>query len=384
MAILEKCDPTFRELFYPKELRCPLEEKRIVRAIEEGWPAYFPTQKECRGTNWTWTNVGNKPLYKPHPKSLQKLEHWKKEIAGTIVEGRAYGADVSWKRFFILCRKSPVLRPFVSDFMPLADFLIQEESMWPRYGGVAVGMETFLQDEMAALLAPDSPYRFSDPQRLRFLKSQKTMIEKIQMIDLMRQLFERPLMILALLQKCASKSKNSSCWLNLQDYVTEILKTPNMLTIRRTWLEHAMRTSNSTKKSGKPCLRKWAQRLLAGVEIDPDDVEDDATTTKAIEVNRWMKGKKLPSVENIERLWLAVVAAKKFNQKQAKAGRGRWLLSWMVALLLEKHFTEVAAEFKGERREIQNFYRRFFHYLEIFPLSHNQGADGREARQPCD
>ena len=40
--------------------------------------------------------------------------------------------------------------------MPLADFLIQEESIWPRHGGMAVEMASAVQGEMAALLAPDT------------------------------------------------------------------------------------------------------------------------------------------------------------------------------------------------------------------------------------
>src|SRR5438045_3564821 len=52
IAVLEKCDPSFQDLFYPRELRCQMD-KRIIRAIEEQWPVYFPTRKECRGKNWS-------------------------------------------------------------------------------------------------------------------------------------------------------------------------------------------------------------------------------------------------------------------------------------------------------------------------------------------
>jgi hypothetical protein len=51
IAMLEQADNSFQDLFYPQRLRCPLE-KRIVRDIEENWPAYFPTRKECRGSSW--------------------------------------------------------------------------------------------------------------------------------------------------------------------------------------------------------------------------------------------------------------------------------------------------------------------------------------------
>lgn len=107
IAILEEADPSFQELFYPKALRCPLE-KRIVRAIEEHWPVYFPTRKECRGSRWSLTIPENEPLYKPHTKSGQKLDQWKREIRGTIVEIRACGADISWRRFTTICEEFPI------------------------------------------------------------------------------------------------------------------------------------------------------------------------------------------------------------------------------------------------------------------------------------
>ena len=173
IAILEKSDPSFRDLLYPKALRCRLE-KRIVRAIEEHWPVYFPTRKTCRGSNWSLSIPEGEALYKPRPDSLQELERWKKSIAGTIVEMRAHGADISWKRFVVICQNTPGLRPFLSDFKPLANFLIYEESLWPRSGGVAVGMDEFFQGRIQALQAPGSPYPFSDPQRLRFLQLKKT------------------------------------------------------------------------------------------------------------------------------------------------------------------------------------------------------------------
>jgi hypothetical protein len=377
IAILEKSDPSFRDLFYPKALRCQLE-KRVVRAIEEQWPVYFPTRKECRGSNWSLSVPESEALYKPRPDSLGELERWKKNIAGTIVEMRAHGADISWKRFFVICQNTPGLRPFLSDFKPLANFLIYEESMWPRSGGVAVGMEVFFQGRIQALQAPGSPYPFSDPQRLSFLQLKKPTIEKIQMIDLMRQLLDRPLMILAILQKCASESKNSLFWLDLQNHITAIIKTPSPLTFRKTWLEHAMQVSDATKKKGKSCPRKWAQMLIAG-----KDVELDSINAKAVEVNGWLKGKKQPAVKNIRRSWEAIVIAKNLTPKQAEVGKDRWLFSWMITLWLEKHYTEIAIEFKGETRKIQNYYRRFFHYLEIFHIAKSgKGAGGLVARQP--
>jgi hypothetical protein len=284
IAILEKSDPSFRDLLYPKALRCQLE-KRIVRAIEEQWPAYFPTRKECRGSNWSLSIPESEALYKPRPDSLQELERWKKSIAGTIVEMRAHGADISWKRFFVICQNTPGLRSFLSDFKPLANFLIYEESIWPRSGGVAVGMEEFFLGRIQALQAPGSPYPFSDPQRLRFLELKKPTIEKIRMIDLMRQLLDRPLMVLAILQKCASESENSSFCLDLQNHITAIIKIPSPLTFRKTWFEHVMQMSGATRKSGKSCPRKWARMLVSDKEPYLRNID-----AKAVEVNSWLKG----------------------------------------------------------------------------------------------
>jgi hypothetical protein len=377
IAILEKSDPSFRDLFYPKALRCRLE-KRIIRAIEEHWPVYFPTRKECRGSSWSLSIPESEALYKPRPDTLQELDRWKKSIAGTIVEMRAHGADISWKRFVVICQNTPGLRPFLSDFKPLANFLIYEESLWPRSGGVAVGMDEFFQGRIQALQAPGSPYPFSDPQRLRFLQLKKSTIEKIRMIDLMGQLLDRPLMILAILQKCASESENSSFWLNLQNHITAIIKTPSPLTFRKTWLEHAMQMSGATKKSGKSCPRKWARMLITGKDVDLDSIN-----AKAVEVHGWLKGKKQPSVENIRRSWQAIVSAKNLTPRQAEIGGGRWLFSWMISVWLEKHFAEVAAEFKDETKNIQKYYRRGFHYLKIFHIAQKgKGAGGLVARQP--
>ena len=382
IAILEKSDPSFRDLFYPSELRCHLDD-RIVLAIEQHWPAYFPTQKECRGPNWSLSIPENKPLYKPRVGSVQELNAWKKKIEGTVAEGRAYGADISWKRFFAICKKSERLRPFLKDFKSLADFLVQEESMWPR-GGVAVGMESFLQGEMAALLATDSPYQYSDPQRLRFLKSRNKTIEKIQMIGLMNQLFDRPLMILAVLQKCADDSKTASFWLDLRHHINAILKTPAPLTFRMTWLEHAMRMSEATKKSGKACPRRWARLLLAGEKnVTSDQIDDSEVAQKAIVVNRWLKGKKQPTLESIRSSWKVIKAAKLLRPPAERHGCDRWIFSWMITLLMEKHFREISAAFKDDTKGIKNYYGRFFHYMEIdLNKTHpHKRAGGRNARQ---
>lgn len=383
IAILEKSDPSFQDLFYPKGLRCRMDD-RIVLAIEQHWPAYFPTKKECRGPNWTLSIPESKPLYKPRAGSIQELHAWKKRIAGTIAEGRAYGADISWKRFFAICQKSERLRPFLKNFKPLADFLVQEESMWPCFAGIPVGMETYFQKKLAALLAPGSPYHYSDPDRLRFLHSERPTIEKIQMIGLMNQLFDRPLMILSVLQKCADKSKKVLFWLDLRQHIRAIIKTPTMLTFRKTWLEHAMRMSEATKQSGKACPRKWARLLLAGENnVAPDQVDESEVTQKAIEINRWLNEKKpkQPSLANIRRSWQAIKAAKILLPQDDKYGCDGWIFSWLITLLMEKHFREISAEFKGNAEFIQNYYERFFHYFEIdlSTTRPDQGAGGRNA-----
>ncbi len=371
IAMLEKADPSFQDVFYPKALRCPLE-KRIVRAIEEQWPAYFPTRNECRGPSWSLTIAENEPLYKPQAKSRQKLQQWKKDIEGTIVEMRARGADTSWRRFVAICQKIPSLRPLLSRFRPLADFLIDEESIWLRYSGVPVGQEDFFKAQMQALFSARSPYHHSDPKRLRFLHSQKSMIAKIQMIDLIRELLDRPLIVLAVLQKCASKSELSRFWLSIEDHITAIIKAPSPITFRKTWLEHAMQVSGAIKQTGKSCPRKWARMLVSETDLN-------VVNAKAVEVNSWLKGKKQPSVKNVRRSGQVIFA----SHEQAEAGKDLWLFSWMITLWLEKHFTEIAAEFRNDRRKIQHYYRRFFHYLEIDGLAGNGKKDWRAiARQP--
>jgi len=379
IAMLEQADISFQDLFYPQRLRCPLE-KRIVRAIEENWPAYFPTRKECRGSNWSLTIPEDEPLYQPHPKSRQKLAQWKKEIKGTIVEIRAYRADISWRRFWVICRKIPELRPFLKNFKPLADFLIFEESMWLRHGDALVRQEEFFQRQMRVMFATGSPYHHADPNRVRFLNSNRPTMEKIRMADLMCQLFDRPLMILAVLQTCASESPHSKFWLPIQNHIAAIIKTPSAMTFRMTWLEHAMQVSGAIKKTGKSSPRKWAGMLVS--EKDPDV---NVINAKAVEVHYWLHGRKLPSLKNVRRIGRVIFDASRQNANQADAGKDFWLFSWMITLWLEKHFTEIASEFKNDNRKIQNYYRRFFHYLKIVqPARNGQGAGGLFAHQPCD
>jgi hypothetical protein len=375
IAMLEKADPSFQDLFYPQRLRCRLD-KRIVRAIEENWPAYFPSHKKCRGSSWSLTIPENKPLYKPHPKSKEKVEQWKIDITGSVAEMRAYRADISWRRFALICRNIPRLRPLLKDFKPLADFLISEESMWSDYGGVAVGQEDFFQRQIKAMLGPGSPYHHSDTRRLRFLYSSKPTIEKIRAIGLMQQLFDRPLMILAVLQTCASKSECSQFWLPIQNHIAEIIKTPSPLTFRKTWLEHAMQVSGAIKRTGKSNPRKWATMLVA-----KNDPALNVINAKAVEVNGWLKGKKQPSMESVRRSAQVIFKSNKLNPRQTRteAGKDLWLFSWMITLWLEKHFAEIAAEFKGDNRKIKTYYRRFFHCLK---LAQSKEAGGLFARQP--
>ena len=376
MIILEQVDPTFRDLFYPRQMRCQLE-RRIIQAIDEHWPAYFPTRKECRGVSWSLTIPEDKPLYQPNPKSLKKLADWKQSVKGTIAETRAYHADNTWKRFSEICQNSPRLRIWLNDFKQLADFLIFEESLWPEYG-VPVEQSEFFHGEMRMMLAPGSPYHHADPKRLRLLKSSKPTLEKLRLIRLMQTLFDRPLMILAVLQKCAGESGHSQFWLPIQTHIDAILKTPSPLTFRQTWLEHAMQVSGAITKTGRPVPRKWARKLVAKNNQDVNVIN-----AKAVEVHYWLHGEKLPSMENIRRIGRVVFAGCKLNASQAEAGKDLWLFSWMVTLWLEKHFQEIATEFNNDRRKIQGYYRRFFHYLKITtsnPLG--KGAGGLYARQP--
>jgi hypothetical protein len=375
--VLEKSSPSFKEMLYPRQLRCPLEG-RVVQAIEEHWPAYFPTRKECRGSNWTLGIPENEPLYKPRVGSIQALDAWKKKIKGTIAVGRAYRADTSWKRFVEISKNSSRLRPFLEDFEPLADFLIWEESMWPRHGGSLVSMEDSLRGGMEAILTPNSVYHFAAPQRLRFIRSKRPLIEKLQMIGLMRQLYDRPLMVLAILQDCANRSDHSSFWLNLEDHIAAIIKSPCRFTFRTTWFEHAMQAVGAIKRSGKSSPRKWARRLLG-------DKHNDflAVNAKAVEVNGWIKSKKQPSVKNIRRTWQAIAATAELNPEQDAVGMDRWLFSWMITVWLEKHFAEIETQFKRDPRKIKRYYRRFFLYLKLVKTKPNgKGAGGLMARRP--
>jgi hypothetical protein len=377
ITILEADDPTFKNLTYPTCLRCPLGD-RVARAIEEHWPAYFPARKECRGQNWCLSLPADQPLYKPREGSKEEMKRWKSKIKGTIAEGRAYLTDRSWKRFFEICHNYTALRPFLNDFKALVDFLTQEESMWPRYGGVAVGLEDSFREYMRALLAPTSPYRFADPQRLRFVQSKKTTIEKRQMIHKMRMFLDRPLMILAILQKCASETAHSHFWLNIQDHVTAIIDTPQSLAFRKTWLNHAMQAAGAIKITGESCPRKWARSLLYDKEADLRLIN-----AKAVEVNDWLKGKKLPSVKSVRRSWHVIVSVSELKSDYAKVGMDHWLFSWMIVLWLEKHFRDIADLFNDDIRKIQHYYRRFFHYLKIAQTaSDGKEAGGFFARQP--
>ncbi len=358
IAILEHVDPSFKDLFYPGKHRCSLDD-RIVLAIEQHWPAYFPTRKECRGKNWSLTIRETEPLYKPNPKSRKKLADWKKSIAGTIAEIRAYQADHSWKRFLEICNGIPSLGPLLKDFKPLADFLIHEESMWPKYVGILVAQEKFIQAQMKALFASNSPYKHADPKRLKFVASHKPGFEEIRMVGLMRKVFDGPLMALAILELCANRSPHSKYWLPVQKHITAIIKAQSPLTFRIIWLEHVMQVSGATTKAGKSVPRKWA-RLLVG----KDDLH--AINVKAIEVHRWLHGKKLPSMENVRLAGRVLFKNCNPGGNQAESEKHLWLLSWMVTLWLEKHFTEIAAELENNRSKIKNYYQRFFHYLKVY------------------
>jgi hypothetical protein len=377
MAILEASDPSFKRLLFPAHLRCRLDP-RVVRAIEGHWPAYFPTRKECRGPTWSFSIREDEPLYKPHPGAIAELDAWKSKIKGTLAEGRAYHADTSWRRFFEICKNYPSLRPFLKDFKPVADFLIREESMWPRYDGMPVAMEDGFRDEMKALLAPNSPYHFADPERLSYVQSSEPTSQKINMIHLMRQLYDRPLMVLAFLQSCMSKSSHSRFCLPIRNHVAAIIKTPSPVTFRKTWLEHAMQVSGAKAKSGKSVPRRWAKKLLA----EKDQVLS-MINAKAVEVHYWRRGKKRPSLRNIRRAGEVVYSNSQLNGDQAEAGKDLWLFSWMVTLWLEKHCTEIAAEFKSDKRTIRDYYGRFFHYLEVAQTAGNsEEAGGFFVRQP--
>jgi hypothetical protein len=377
IAILEKNDPSFRDLFYPKHLRCPLS-KRIAQSIEEHWPVYFPTRKECRGRNWSTSIPENELLYQPHPSSKKELNAWKARIKGTIAEGRSYRTDRSWKRFFQICANYPRLQPPLHELKPAADFLIQEEAIWPRHGGVLVGQEELLTAWRNALLAPGSPYRFAEPQRLRFLRSRRPTMDKIQMIHLIRQLFDRPLMALAVLEECAASSHHAPFWLSIEKHITAIVINPEPLTFRKVWLEHAMQSAGAIKRTGKSSRRKWARLLLDG-----DGPALSEINAKAVEVSCWTSGKKRPSVKNVRRSWQIISKRSELPLDQSEETGDFCLLSWMITFWLENHFKQIAAGFNNDTARIQRYYRRFFLHLKIARKARKkEGAGGFFSRQP--
>ncbi len=250
--------------------------------------------------------------------------------------------------------------------------------MWPRHGGVLVGQEELLSAWMNALLAPGSPYRFAEPQRLRFLQSKRPTMDKIQMVHLMRQLFDRPLMTLAILEECAASSHHAVFWLTIEKHVAAIITNPEQLTFRKVWFEHAMQSAGAIKRTGKSARRKWARLLLDG-----DDPALSEINAKAVEVSCWANGKKQPSVKNIRRSWQIISKRSGLPQDQSEATGDIWLLSWMATLWLEKHFKEVAAGLKNDTARIQRYYRRFFHYLTIVRKARKEeGAGEFFPRQP--
>jgi hypothetical protein len=131
--------------------------------------------------------------------------------------------------------------------------------------------------------------------------------------------------------------------------------------------DHALRLAGATKPSGKPFPREWARQLLVAQRGEKEGIEDPGS--KAIEVNAWLKGKKLPSIRNIEQSWNVVATLHASRIPDEAAGRDVWIFSWMIALLMEKHYEEIRCAFKRDkvkfqRRQIQRYYRRFFHHLK--------------------
>jgi hypothetical protein len=185
-------------------------------------------------------------------------------------------------------------------------------------------------------------------------------------------------MALAILQECMDQSKHQWLWLDLRKHIKAIRSKPDPKTFRRTWLEHAMRTAGATKKYGQPCPRKWARMLL------PESKQNLlGTNAKAIEVHGWQKGT-IPSVKNIQNSWRVVVTAMHLSPKDAENGADTWLFSWMITLLMEKHFNEITAALPGDPSKVKRYYSRFFQYLKLDLTIPGSGkeAGGHSARQP--
>jgi hypothetical protein len=181
-------------------------------------------------------------------------------------------------------------------------------------------------------------------------------------------------MTLAVLELCARSSQHYNYWIPIQSHIAAIIKKQSPLTFRKTWFEHTMQISGATTKTGKSIPRKWA-RLLVGND------DSHATNVKAIEVHRWLHGKKLPSMQNIRRAGRVAFKNSKSYGSQHESEQHIWLLSWLVTLWLEKHLAEISAEFENNRSKIKKYYQRFFHYLKVYHTSRRR-AGGRKARQP--
>jgi hypothetical protein len=80
-------------------------------------------------------------------------------------------------------------------------------------------------------------------------------------------------------------------------------------------------------------------------EKDPDV---NVINAKAVEVHYWLHGRKLPSLKNVRRIGRVIFDDSRQNANQADAGKDLWLFSWMITLWIERHFVEIASEFKNE------------------------------------
>lgn len=113
MRLLEDTDLKFKDWFYPRELRCPID-RRVVETIERHFPVYLPTRpeyrdwkkrlkrKNCVDRGMMITIPEDELLYRPNPQTRVALQSWKTKVRGTLAVLRIYNADSSWGRFFEL------------------------------------------------------------------------------------------------------------------------------------------------------------------------------------------------------------------------------------------------------------------------------------------
>lgn len=366
MRMLEGADPAFKNWFYPRELRCPIDS-RVVYAIENHQPVYLPTRTEYRDwkkrrkrNNGRYARMtiiikGEEPLYQPDPETLKKLNAWKLKVRGTLAELRVHKSDTTWKRFFEILENDQGIKALLTILDPLRKWLIHEEAMWPK-ARPANHAEVFFKEDYNILLSQGSPYRFTASQRQEALRSEKPDIDKLVLINLIRDILDGPLMALAMLDGCMVGSPFAHSWIGLGELIERTLVNLRPGCFKRYWLEAAMIKARAVKKNGDIYPAKWARGFLASSDSKWD--QEKKAREKAIEVNSWLRWNKpvRPSLKNIERMF-GLIPDSRMNSQV-------WRFSWMTVLCLDRHFDEIWEHFKGDADKVKEYYGAYFHHFQ--------------------